>query len=472
MFDLTIREVAQKLRSKEFSVRELVLATLDKIQKEDIKINAFVTVCADQALEAANRADKLIAKTPADELPILCGIPFTAKDVFCTKGVETTASSNVLKNFLPPYDATPIKRVKQEGAILIGKTNCDAWGHGASTENSDFFPTRNPWNLDYVPGGSCGGSAAAVACGMGFFSIAEDTGGSIRQPSAFCNVTGLKVTYGRVSRYGAIAFACSLDTVGPIAKTVDDCALVLQKIAGPDDLDATAVLDAPPDYINCLTKGFKNIVLGLPKEYYGAGLDKEIRQAIDETIRIFEGLGARTIEISLPATARSVPTYYIIAPSETSSNLARYDGIRFGHSRDSFGAEAKRRIMLGTYALSAGYYDAYYKRAMKVRNLIKKDFDKAFTEVDAIIAPITPTPPFKIGEKTDDPVAMYLCDVYSGPINLAGIPSLAMPCGFTKNNLPIGFQLIGPQLSESLLFAAGHAYQQVTDWHKRKPNLN
>jgi aspartyl-tRNA(Asn)/glutamyl-tRNA(Gln) amidotransferase subunit A len=468
--DLSIREIAEKLRKKEFSATELALTTLEKIERTDKKVKAFVTVCNEFALEQAKEIDKLIMQN--ENLPVLAGIPFSAKDIFSTRGIKTTASSKVLENYIPPYDATVIKKLKDQGAVLVGKTNCDAWGHGISTENSDFFTTRNPWNLAYVPGGSCGGSGAAIIAGLGLFSIGEDTGGSIRLPSSYCNITGLKVTYGRVSRYGAIAFASSLDTIGPMAKSVDDCALVLQNIAGQDPLDATTIQRIPPDYEKALKKEVKNIAFGLPKEYYGTGLNKEVKEAIENAVKVFEKLGVKVTEISLPATEYVVSTYYIINPSETSSNLSRYDGIRFGNERKSFGNEARRRIMVGTYSLSAGYYDKYYRQAMKVRTLVKNDFDKAFDKVDVIIAPVAPTPPFKIGDKVNDPLAMYLADIYSAPVNLAGIPSLAIPCGFTKDNLPIGLQLIGPQLSEEILFAVGHAYQQATDWHKRKPNLD
>lgn len=465
-----IEEAAKGLRQREFSARELVQSTLERIDLLDKKLRAFVTVCGESALKQADEVDKKIRQS----LPLsaLTGIPFSAKDVFSSQDVKTTASAKVLENYLPPYDATVLKKLKEQGAVLIGKTNCDAWGHGISTENSDFFTTRNPWNLEYVPGGSCGGSGAALSAGLGLFSIAEDTGGSIRLPAAYCSTTGLKVTYGLVSRYGAIAFASSLDTVGPMANSAKDCALVLKEIAGQDPFDATTIQEALPDYGEACGKMPKKIILGLPKEYYGAGLNPEIKKAIEAAIQTLESMGAETKEISLPTTKYGVSTYYIINPSETSSNLSRYDGIRFGKERACFGDEAKRRIMIGTHSLSSGYYDKYYRQALKVRRLVKEEFDRAFEKVDVIVAPVAPTPPFKIGEKANDPLAMYLADIYSAPINLAGIPSLALPCGFTKDGLPIGLQLIGPQLSENLLLQVGHAYQQTTDWHRRKPSLD
>lgn len=472
LYEVTAIQAQDGLAKKKFSSQELTASCLQRIKKLDPKIKAFLTVTENKALDAAKKADQVLAQDEEifEKKPLL-GIPFSAKDVYVTKGVKTTAASKVLRNYIPQYDATVIQRAKRAGAHLIGKENCDAWGHGVSTENSDFVTTKNPWNLNYVPGGSCGGSGASLTAGMSFFSIGEDTGGSIRLPAAYCNIVGLKVTYGRVSRYGAIAFASSLDTVGPMARTVEDCALVMYKIAGRDFLDATSISAAVPDYPSLLRKGIKDKRIGLPKEYYGQGLNKEIRSAIGEAVRKFEKLGAKTVEIRLPSTDAAINTYYIINPSETSSNLARYDGVRYGCKRLLFGDEAKRRIMLGTYSLSAGYYEAFYKKAMRVRTLVKKDFEEAFQKVDLIIAPVAPTPPFKIGEKIDDPIAMYLTDVYSVSINLAGIPALALPCGFTKNNLPIGMQIIGPQFSEDLLLRAGYAYEQVTDWHKRKPDL-
>ncbi len=469
MLNLTLKETREKLRNKEFSAKELVLATLEKIKETDDRLNAFLAICGEEAIKEADKVDQLIAK---GEIKPLLGIPYSAKDVFSTKGIITTASSKILENYNPPYSATVVKKLSEAGAILIGKTNNDAFGFGSSTENSDFKTTKNPWNLDKVPGGSSGGSAAAVAAGMGVFSLAEDTGGSIRQPACFCGVTGLKVTYGRVSRFGVIAYGSSLDTIGVITKTVEDAAILLKEIAGKDDLDATTLNELVPDYLQTIEQGIKNLRIGIPKEYFIKGLNKEVEASIKNAIKEFEKLGAKIQEVSLPYTEYAISAYYLSGISEVSANLARYDGIRFGSSRSQgFGPEVKRRIMLGTYALSAGYYDAYYKKAQQVRNLIKRDFDKAFKKVDLLIAPISPFPPFNIGEKCDDPLQMWLADIFTVTINPAGIPGLAIPCGFTADNLPIGLQLIGPQLSEPLLFQAGHAYQQVTEWHKKRPNF-
>lgn len=465
---LTITKAREGLKQKKFSSVELTTACLDRIEKHNTDLNAFITVCKDEALEDAKKADEKIAN--GNDAPLL-GIPFSMKDVYSTKGVRTTASSKVLENYIPPYNATVYQKLIDAGAILLGKTNCDAWGHGASTENSDFGVTKNPWNKDYVAGGSSGGSTAALATDMTIFEIGEDTGGSIRLPSSFCSTVGLKVTYGRVSRYGAIAYASSLDTMGPITKNVHDAAFLLELLAGKDEKDATSSPKNVPLYTQHITNNMKGIRIGLPKEFFGKGLDTEVKQAIDDAIRVFTANGAEIVEISIPSVEYGIATYYIIAPSETSSNLARYDGIRYGNDRASFGDEAKRRIMIGTYALSAGYYDAYYKKAMQVRTLIKNDFEKAFNKCDVILSPVSPTPPFKIGEKADDPLQMYLVDVYTVLINLAGVPSLALPCGFSKNNLPIGMQLIGPQFAEEKILNAGHQFEQATKWHKEKPNL-
>lgn len=466
--ELTIVQAQKGLREKKFSSQELVKACLQQIKKVDPKIKAFITICQKEALRQAKEAGQRLATGRA---PSLCGIPFSMKDVYCTKRIKTTAGSKILKNYLPVYDATVYKKLRDQGAVLLGKTNCDAWGHGSSTENSDFGPTHNPWNLSKVPGGSSGGCAAALAAQMTFFSIGEDTGGSIRLPASFCSIVGLKVTYGRVSRYGAIAYASSLDSVGPMAKNVEDCALVLSVIAGKDPLDATTSPKKPVDYLRSLKKGIKGITIGVPKEFYGEGIDKEVKKIVLEAVNALKNLGATIEKVSLPTTKYSIAAYYLLAPSETSSNLARYDGIRYGNKRDVFGDEPKRRIMIGTHALSMGYYDQYYLKAQKVRTLIKKDYEKGFKKCDVLVAPVSPTPPFGIGEKVDDPLEMYLADAYTVAINPAGIPSLALPCGFSKDNLPIGMQIIGPQFSEDLLFRVGYAYEKETDWHKRKPNL-
>ncbi len=466
--ELTIKQAKEGLKTKKFSSVELTKACLEQIKKYNQDLNAFITVTEKEALEQAAKADDLISN--GQNLPLL-GIPFSMKDVYSTKRVKTTAGSKVLDNYIPVYSSTVYQKLIDAGAILLGKTNCDAWGHGASTENSDFGPTKNPWNKNYVAGGSSGGSAAALASNMTIFEIGEDTGGSIRLPASFCSAVGLKVTYGRVSRYGAVAYASSLDTMGPMAKSVGDAAHLLNVIAGKDEKDATSSPKEVPNYALNLGKNIKGIHIGLPKEFFGKGLDPQVKNAVYQALKILEGKGARIVNVSIPSVEYGIATYYIIAPSETSSNLARYDGIRFGNKRKTFGDEAKRRIMIGTYALSAGYYDAYYKKAMQIRTLIKNDFEKAFKKCDVILSPVSPTPPFKIGEKTNDPLQMYLVDIYTVLINLAGIPSLALPCGFSKENLPIGMQILGPQFSEATLFQIGHAYEQATQWYKQKPKL-
>lgn len=470
---LTIVEAVKGLKEKKFSSRELVKAYLQRIQKVDKKVKAFLTVCGKQALEDAEKADKLIKNDPQIfEKKALLGIPLSMKDIYLTKGVQTTAASKVLENYIPQYNATAAEKIFQAGGILLGKTNCDAWAHGSSGENSDFYPTHNPWNLKKVPGGSSSGSAVAVASDECLMATGTDTGGSIRFPASFCNVVGLKPTYGRVSRYGIIAMASSLDSIGHFTKTVEDSALVLKITAGQDKFDATTPAIPVADYladINKLDK--KKISIGLPKEYFGKGIDIEIKEAIKKTVKILEANGFRFKEVSLPYTKYAWAAYYIIQPAEISSNLARYDGIRYGNKRKAFGDEAKRRIMLGTYTLSAGYYKAYYLKAAKVRSLIINDFLRAFNEVDLLLTPVSPFPPFNLGEKVDDPLQMYLSDILTIAVNLAGLPGLAIPCGFTQDNLPIGMQIIGPQFSEGLLFKAGYAYQQITDWHKRRPEL-
>ncbi|MFH1833109.1 MAG: Asp-tRNA(Asn)/Glu-tRNA(Gln) amidotransferase subunit GatA [Candidatus Levyibacteriota bacterium] len=469
---LTIKEAKEGLETKKFSSLELVSACFEQIKRLNGKLNAYITVCEKEAVGNAKRADEEINHTPSaiSHKPLL-GIPFSMKDIYSTKGIKTTAGSKILENYIPPYNATVYKKLKDAGAILIGKTNCDAFGHGSSTENSDYGTTKNPWNSEYVAGGSSGGAAAALASDMTIFEVGEDTGGSIRLPSSFCSTTGLKVTYGRVSRYGAIAYASSLDSVGPMGKCVHDNAYLLNIMAGIDSLDATSSPNKVPDYIKSVNKGIKGLKIGIPKEFYQEGLDSEVKGTINKALKTLEEKGAHIIDVSIPRTEYGIATYYIIAPSETSSNLARYDNIRFGSERENFGSEAKRRIMLGTYALSAGYYEAYYRKAMQVRTLIKNDFEKAFTQCDVIIAPVSPTPPFKIGEKVNDPLQMYLIDVYTVLINLAGLPSLALPCGFSKNGLPIGMQIIGPQFSEELLFNIGNKYEQESQHYKKKPNL-
>ena len=455
--ELTIIQALHGLKNKEFSSQELVGSCLNRIKKLNPTLNAFITICE---------------KEPSG-YPLL-GIPIGVKDIYCTKGIKTTAGSNVLANYTPVYDATVVERLKKAGAVIMGKTNLDAWAHGSSGENSDFGATKNPWNLKFVPGGSSSGSAAAIAADMVLMATGTDTGGSIRLPASFCNVVGLKPTYGLVSRYGVVAMASSLDTMGYFTKDVSDSAFILSIIAGKDPLDSTTLPKPVPDYLKNLKMGIKNLKIGIPKEYFIKGIDKKIAEQIKLALKILEKLGAKLIEVSLPHTQYAMAAYYIIQPAEVSSNLARYDGIRFGFSRTEFGDEAKRRIMLGTYVLSSGYYEAYYLKAMKVRTLIKKDFDSAFKKVDVLVAPVSPTLPFKLGEKTEDPLKMYLSDIFTVTANLAGIPGLAIPAGFVKSStasLPVGIQILGPQFSEELLFQVGYAFEQTTNWHKIKPKL-
>lgn len=467
---LTIQEAQEGLRKKKFSSVELTKACLQQIKKYDKKINAFITVCEEQALAQAEKSDEIISKEADFKEKPLLGIPTGIKDIYSTKGIRTTAGAKVLDNYIPVYDATAVKRLKESGIVILGKLNMDAWAHGSSGENSDYGATGNPWNSKFVPGGSSSGSGAAVVANMCLAATGTDTGGSIRLPASFCNVVGLKPTYGRVSRYGVIAMASSLDSIGHLTQSVTDAALVLGVTAGKDLQDATTPEVKVPDYLKNLKKGVRGFKIGVPKEYFRQGIDKSVREVVEKAIKQFEKLGAKLVNISLPHTQYALAVYYIIQPAEVSSNLARYDGIRFGFPRDRFTDEAKRRIMLGTYTLSAGYYEAYYLKAMQVRTLIKEDFDKAFTKVDVIVAPVSPTLPFKLGEKLDDPLKMYLSDIYTVTANLVGIPGLAIPAGFV-NNLPVGIQLLGPEFSEDLLFRAGYAYEQATDWHKRRPKL-
>jgi len=469
---LTISHALEGLKEKRFSAEDLVRACLQRIKKVDGKIKAFISVCDKEALKQAKKVDQLIKNNPKvfSQKPLL-GIPIGVKDIFLTKGIRTTAGSKVLENYIPQYDATTVKKLKDAGAIIIGKTNLDAWAHGSSGENSGFFPTRNPWNLDYVPGGSSSGSGAAVSAGECLGATGTDTGSSIRLPAAFCNLVGLKPTYGRVSRYGIVAMASSFDSPGCITKTVADQALMFGVMAGVDNGDATMPKVPVPNYKAKLKEKIKKLKIGIPKEYFRKEIDKQVKDAVEKSVKEFENLGSKITYVSLPHTKYAMATYYILVSSENSTNLARFDGIRYGEKRTSFGDEAKRRIMLGTYALSTGYYDAYYLKAQKVRTLIKRDFEKAFEKVDVLISATSPTPPFKIGEKVNDPLKMYLSDILVCPVNLAGIASLNIPCGFDKKGLPIGMQIIGPQFSEALLMQVGHYYQSLTDYHKRKPNL-
>ncbi len=480
---LTIHEAYRLLKTRQLSSVELTEACLERIHQVEPKVHAFVTITDELALQQARKADKLIA---AGKTNPLTGIPALIKDNICTKGVRTTCSSRMLENFVPPYDAAVIEKLNACGVVVLGKANMDEFAMGSSTENSALFTTHNPWDLSRVPGGSSGGSAAAVAAGETVYALGSDTGGSIRQPAGFCSVTGLKPTYGRVSRYGLVAFASSLDQIGPLTRDVTDCALVLNAIAGYDPRDSTSVPYPTPDYSQCLTTDLSGLHIGIPKEYFVEGMPPEVEIAIRNAIDKLGQLGARVEwEVSLPHTPYALAVYYIIAPSEASANLARYDGVKYGFSyqdTDSmweamektrqygFGAEVKRRIMLGTYALSAGYYDAYYLKAQKVRTLIRQEFDKAFEKFDALVTPTSPTVPFKIGEKTDDPLQMYLSDVCTLPINIAGLPAISIPAGFA-DGLPIGMQIIGKPFSEETILKIAYAYEQATDWHKRKVEI-
>lgn len=454
----TIKEAFEGLRSKKFSSVELTQTCLEQIEKHNSDLNIFLTV-NERALEEAKIADD--ARTNGSSYPLL-GVPIALKDMYMTKGLRTTAASKVLENYIPQYDATAVKRLKDAGAVILGKTNHDAWAHGASGENSDFGPTKNPWNTEYVPGGSSSGSAAAVAMNMAIAASGTDTGGSIRQPASFTNTVGFKPAYGLVSRYGIIAMASSLDSIGHFTKTVEDSAIYLNITAGNDPMDATTTKNKTPNYLEDIHEGVSGIKIGVPKEYFSDGLDSQIKENIEQAVRKLEDLGARIIEVSLPHTEYGLACYYIIQPAEVSSNLARYDGIRYGYDRSYFGDEAVRRIILGTFTLSSGYYEAYYKKAMQVRTLIRRDFEHAFEKVNAIISPVSPTPPWKLGEKVDDPLKMYLSDVYTVIANLAGIPGLAVPSGFI-GDLPTGFQILGPQFSEKLLFRIGHAFEQTQE---------
>ena len=454
---LSLKESTKGLKEKKFSALELTKACLGQIKKVEVKVNAFVTICENEALEEANKADK--KRLNGSNLPLL-GVPIAIKDNFSTSGIKTTASSKVLENYIPPYDATVIKKLKEAGVIIIGKTNMDAWAHGSSTETSDFGATKNPWNTNHLPGGSSGGSAASVAANEAVAAIGSETAGSIRQPASWCGVVGLKPTYGRVSRYGLIAMASSLDSPGPITKTVEDSALILEVLAGRDEMDASTSPLPVGDYSQNLETDIKKLRIGISDSYFIAGIDQEVETSVRNAIGKLESLGAKIETIKLFDPKYAIDVYTIIQRSEVSSNLARYDGIRYGNERDFFGEEAKRRIMLGTYVLSAGYYDTYHLKAQKVRSLIIQDFNEAFSKVDAIIAPVSPTAAFKLGEKTSDPLKMYLADILTAPANLAGIPGLAVPNGKNKQGLPLGFQLIGPKFSEPVLFELGKLYER------------
>ncbi len=482
MHTKTIAQLLDLLNKRECSSVELTQIFLDRIKRYDKSLNCFITLTEEMALAAAAVEDQKRAK---GQHQFLSGIPIAHKDIFCTQGVKTSCGSKMLDNFISPYDATVVKNFKEAGTILLGKTNMDEFAMGSSNETSYYGPVRNPWDLKAVAGGSSGGSAAAVAASLSPGSTGTDTGGSIRQPAALCNVTGLKPTYGRVSRYGMVAFASSLDQGGPLAKTAEDCALMLQAMAGVDLKDSTSLDKPVPNYCATLNASLEGVRIGIPKEFFQAGLHPEVEASVQEAIKVLEKLGAKIKPISLPNTGLAVPTYYVIAPAEASSNLSRFDGVRFGYrchepknlddlykrSRtEGFGAEVKRRILIGTYVLSAGYFDAYYIQAQKVRKLITNDFQEAFREVDIILGPTTPTPAFNLGEKSNDPVSMYLCDIYTINVNLAGLPALSMPGGFV-NNRPTGLQLIGNYFEEAKLLNVAHQFQQITDWHAKTPTI-
>lgn len=476
----TIAELSHDLSTKKVSSVELTQYFLKRIEQYDKNLNCFITVCADEALKSAQKADEKRAK---GSVHALTGIPLAHKDIFCTEGVKTSCASKMLDNFISPYDATVVKNFKAAGVVMLGKTNMDEFAMGSSNENSFYGPVKNPWNTAYVPGGSSGGSAAAVAANLAPCSTGTDTGGSIRQPAALSGICGLKPTYGRVSRYGMIAFASSLDQGGLFARTAEDIAILLNVMAGFDKMDSTSVNIPVPDYTATLNDSIKGLRIGLPKEYFNEGLHPDVAKAVQEAIREYEKLGATIHDIELPHSTLSIPAYYVIAPAECSSNLARFDGVRYGYrcenpkdlvdlyqrSRsEGFGKEVIRRIMVGTYALSAGYFDAYYLKAQKIRGLIREDFAKAFNNVDMILSPTTPEPAFKIGEKSDDPLSMYLSDIYTIAAPLAGLPGISIPVGFV-NKLPIGLQLIGNFFEEARILNTAHHFQKVTDWHTKTP---
>lgn len=480
---LTITEAHKKLASKQISAEDIVKDSIARIEAVDEKINAVVYRNFERALDEAKKVD-----AAGDFSHPLSGIPYLAKDVYCEEGVPTTACSNVLRNktYTPPFDSTTTKRLKAVGAISLGKVNTDEFTMGASTETSCYGVTRNPFDTSRVAGGSSGGSAAAVSADECIFALGTDTGGSIRQPAGYCGIAGIRTTYGRTSRFGVMSMASSLDTIGPMAKSVEDLAIILQAIAGKDPMDGTTGDVAVPDYRAALTGDVKGMKIGLPREYFADGIDPEVEKAVREAAKQYESMGAEIVDISLPYTKYAVATYYVITPCEVSSNMARYDGIRYGHTTDNpaslidyyektrsegFGAEVKRRIMIGTYALSAGYFDAYYRQAQKVRTLIKQDFAEAFKKVDVILSPVSPTPAFAVGAHANDPVAMYLEDIYLCAQPMAGIPCLSVPCGFSSNNLPIGLQLMGPHWGEATILKVADAYEKATEWHTRKPVL-
>ncbi|SPJ35103.1 Asp-tRNA(Asn)/Glu-tRNA(Gln) amidotransferase subunit GatA [Kushneria phyllosphaerae] len=481
MHDKTLAELARGLAAGDFSSRELTSSLLERIKRIDPALNSFITVTDEQALKEADAADALRHK---GEAGILSGLPLAYKDIFCTEGVRTSAGSKMLDNFIAPYNATVVEKLRHAGTVSLGKTNMDEFAMGSSNENSYYGPVKNPWNPKLVPGGSSGGSAAAVAAGLVPAALGTDTGGSIRQPAAFCGITGLKPTYGRVSRYGMIAYASSLDQAGPMARTAEDCAMLMNAMAGHDARDSTSVSRNVPDYTQGLNKPLNGLKIGLPVEYFGEGLAPEVETAVREAVRVYESLGAQVIEVSLPHTSMAIPAYYVIAPAEASANLSRYDGVRFGHRckdpvdledlykrtrAEGFGDEVKRRILIGTHTLSEGFFDAYYRKAQQIRRLIRQDFLDAFARVDVLMGPAAPTTAFELGAKAD-PVQMYLQDIYTIAINLAGIPGISVPAGLADNR-PVGLQILGPHFGEAHLLNVAHVYQQATDWHQRRPEI-
>ncbi len=476
----TVRGVRDAVASGHISAVEACSAVFDAIDARDPALHAFNTVIKEDAITRAAQLDRL---APSDRGP-LHGVPIALKDNLCTRGVRTTASSRMLERYVPPYSATVVERLEAAGGIVVGKTNCDEFAMGSSNENSAFGPVHNPWDHERIPGGSSGGSAVAVASGVVPVSLGSDTGGSIRQPAALCGIVGLKPTYGRVSRYGLIAFASSLDQIGPFTRTSADAAAILKVLAGPDPRDATAAQEPVPDYASALTGDVSGLRVGVPRSLFGAGVDQEVLTAVEEALHALSSLGATLVDVELPHAGHAIPVYYLVATAEASSNLARYDGVRYGYrapevktlqsmyfrTRDeAFGPEVKRRIMLGTYVLSAGYYDAYYLKAQQVRTLIRQDYERAFATVDVVAMPTSPTPPFRLGEKTDDPLQMYLADVFTVSANLSGLPAISIPCGFSKQCLPIGLQFTGRAFDESTLLRVADAYERVTDWWQRRP---
>ena len=483
LFDKPAHVLHGMLVHKEITAVALAQDVITRIDEVDGNVKSYLTQTREDALKKAKAVDEKIAA--GKEISFLEGIPGAIKDNICTKGIKTTCASKMLENFIPPYDATVVNKLYAENPIVLGKTNMDEFAMGGSTENSAYFPTHNPWSLDCVPGGSSGGSAAAVAAGTAIWAVGSDTGGSIRQPASFCGIVGMKPTYGRVSRYGLVAFASSLDQIGPLTRDVTDCANVMNIIAGYDEKDSTSIKANVPDYTTSLVQDVKGLKIGMPKEYFVKGMDADVEKAVRAAVKQFELLGAEIVEISLPHTEYAISTYYLIAPAEATSNLARYDGVSYGERVDGidivdmmtktrsekFGEEVKRRIMIGNYALSAGYYDAYYLKALKVRTLVKQDFDKAFEQVDVIIAPTAPTPAYKIGSMTNDPLKMYLQDVCTVPLNLAGLPGISIPCGFSNKHLPIGLQIIGKPLAEDTIIRAAYTYEQSQKFHNEMADL-